>query len=106
MVMAVCGRKTGVPANTDGGGVVVAVGNACVGNGVFVGAGGGGAAQAANKSKAKRKVHSCRFIFHSFFKTMSKLARAGSDLFSRLDELPDGKCLIQYSTRERKISIL
>ena len=58
MVIAVCGKDTGVPARTDGGGVVVAVGRIRVGKGVIVEAGVAGAAQAVSKSKDKRKVHS------------------------------------------------
>ena len=71
MLMTVFGRETGVPASTAGGGVDVAVGNICVGNGVIVGAGdGGGAAQAVNKSKSERKIDRWLFIFQSFLKPM------------------------------------
>jgi hypothetical protein len=55
-----------VPANTEGGGVAVEVGKACVGNGVIVGGtGGGGAAQAVSTIKNKRKGWSRLFIVHS-----------------------------------------
>ena len=89
MLMTVFGRETGVPASTAGGGVDVAVGNICVGNGVIVGAGdGGGAAQAVNKSKSERKIDRWLFIFSILSQAdeMYKLTRAGVCIFTCLSE--------------------
>src|SRR5215207_10968414 len=74
IVIAFCGSARGVPASTEGGGVTVAVGNACVGNGVIVGAGGGGVAQAVIKSRNASRVHGRLFIFHSFPRALNYMS--------------------------------